>query len=153
MKFIKKGPFYGELVEYMSSGPIVAAILEKENAVADFRDSNWQLTNPEEADEGTIRKVFAESLNQKMRCMVLIQMRMRKLNPIFILVQIRTILVIISFSIISLLTFVYLLILFRFFDKTIRLRTTDADFTFIINLPFLKDKSICLYISSGFSLV
>ena len=56
----KERSFYGELVEYMSSGPIVAAILEKENAVADFR-ALIGATNPTEADEGTIRKLFAES--------------------------------------------------------------------------------------------
>ena len=56
----KERPFYGELVEYMSSGPIVAAILEKGNAVADFR-ALIGATNPTEADEGTIRKLFAES--------------------------------------------------------------------------------------------
>ncbi|MEE2699922.1 MAG: nucleoside-diphosphate kinase [Bacteroidota bacterium] len=56
----KERPFYGELVEYMSSGPIVAAILEKENAVADFR-SLIGTTDPNEAEEGTIRKLFAES--------------------------------------------------------------------------------------------
>jgi nucleoside-diphosphate kinase len=53
-------PFYGELVEYMTSGPIVAAILEKENAVADFR-SLIGATDPAEAAEGTIRKAYAES--------------------------------------------------------------------------------------------
>jgi nucleoside-diphosphate kinase len=53
-------PFYGELVEYMSSGPIIAAILEKENAVADFR-ALIGATDPSEASEGTIRKEFAES--------------------------------------------------------------------------------------------
>ena len=53
-------PFYGELVEYMSSGPIYAAILEKENAVADFR-ALIGATDPAEAAEGTIRKEFAES--------------------------------------------------------------------------------------------
>ena len=56
----KERPFYGELVGYMSSGPIVAAILEKENAVADFRNLIGA-TDPIEADEGTIRKLFAES--------------------------------------------------------------------------------------------
>ena len=56
----KERSFYGELVEYMSSGPIVAAILEKENAVADFR-TLIGATDPTEADEGTIRKLFAES--------------------------------------------------------------------------------------------
>jgi nucleoside-diphosphate kinase len=53
-------PFYGELVDYMSSGPIIAAILEKENAVADFR-TLIGATDPNEAAEGTIRKEFAES--------------------------------------------------------------------------------------------
>ncbi len=53
-------PFYGELVDYMSSGPIVAAILEKDNAVADFR-ALIGATAPAEAAEGTIRKEFAES--------------------------------------------------------------------------------------------
>jgi len=53
-------PFYGELVEYMSSGPIVAAILEKDNAVADFR-TLIGATDPTEAAEGTIRRKFAES--------------------------------------------------------------------------------------------
>ena len=56
-------PFYGELVEYMSSGPIVAAILEKENAVADFR-TLIGATDPNEAAEGTIRKLFAESVGR-----------------------------------------------------------------------------------------
>ena len=55
-------PFYGELVEYMSSAPIVAAILEKENAVADFRDLIGA-TNPAEASPGTIRADFAESIS------------------------------------------------------------------------------------------
>ena len=53
-------PFYGELVEYMSSGPIIAAILEKDNAVADFR-TLIGATDPTQAAEGTIRKMFAES--------------------------------------------------------------------------------------------
>jgi nucleoside-diphosphate kinase len=53
-------PFYGELVEYMTSGPIVAAILEKDNAVADFR-TLIGATDPAQADEGTIRKRYAES--------------------------------------------------------------------------------------------
>ena len=57
----KERPFYGELVEYMSGGPIIAAILEKDNAVADFRTLIGS-TNPEEAGEGTIRKEFATSL-------------------------------------------------------------------------------------------
>ena len=53
-------PFYGELVNYMSSGPIVAAILEKNNAVEDFR-ALIGATDPAEAAEGTIRKKYAES--------------------------------------------------------------------------------------------
>jgi nucleoside-diphosphate kinase len=57
----KARPFYGELVDYMSSGPIVAAILEKENAVADFR-TLIGATNPKDAAEGTIRKIYAESI-------------------------------------------------------------------------------------------
>lgn len=56
----KERPFYGELVEYMTSGPIVAAILEKENAVEDFR-ALIGATDPAEAGEGTIRKKYAES--------------------------------------------------------------------------------------------
>jgi len=56
----KERPFYSELVEYMSSGPIIAAILEKENAVADFRELIGA-TDPSEAKEGTIRHEFAES--------------------------------------------------------------------------------------------
>ena len=55
--------FFGELVEFMSSGPIVAAILEKENAVADFR-TLIGATNPAEAAEGTIRKIYATSLGE-----------------------------------------------------------------------------------------
>lgn len=54
-------PFFGELVEYMTSGHIVAAILEKENAVEDFR-TLIGATNPAEAAEGTIRKLYAESI-------------------------------------------------------------------------------------------
>lgn len=57
----KERPFYGELVNYMSSGPIVAAILEKENAVADFR-TLIGATDPTKADEGTIRKIYAKSI-------------------------------------------------------------------------------------------
>ena len=56
----KDRPFYGELVDYMSSGPIVAAILEKDNAVADFRNLIGA-TDPSEAATGTIRSEFAES--------------------------------------------------------------------------------------------
>ncbi|MBK6526414.1 MAG: nucleoside-diphosphate kinase [Crocinitomicaceae bacterium] len=56
----KERPFYGELVDYMSGGPIVALALEKENAVADFRKLIGA-TDPSEAAEGTIRKRFAKS--------------------------------------------------------------------------------------------
>ena len=56
----KERPFYDELVEYMTSGPIVAAILEKENAVTDFRNLIGS-TDPSEAEDGTIRKKYAES--------------------------------------------------------------------------------------------
>ena len=56
-------PFYGELTEFMSSGPIVAAILEKENAVADFRKLIGA-TNPAQAAEGTIRKKYAKSMGE-----------------------------------------------------------------------------------------
>ena len=56
----KERPFYGELVEYMTSGPIVAAVLEKDNAVSDFRTLIGS-TDPAEAEDGTIRKKYAES--------------------------------------------------------------------------------------------
>ena len=56
----KERPFYGELVDYMSSGPVVAALLEKDNAVLDFRKLIGA-TDPSEAAEGTIRAEFAES--------------------------------------------------------------------------------------------
>lgn len=59
----KERPFYGELVEFMSSGPIVAAILEKDNAVEDFRKTIGA-TNPEEADAGTIRALYATSIGE-----------------------------------------------------------------------------------------
>ncbi len=57
----KERPFYGELVDYMSSGAIVAAILEKDNAVADFR-TLIGATDPTKADAGTIRKIYAKSI-------------------------------------------------------------------------------------------
>jgi nucleoside-diphosphate kinase len=57
----KERPFYGELKAYMSSGHIVAMILEKSNAVADFRKLIGA-TNPAQAEPGTIRKLFAKSL-------------------------------------------------------------------------------------------
>ena len=56
-------PFFGDLISYMTSGPIVAAVLKKENAVEDFR-TLIGATNPAEAAEGTIRKMFAESISQ-----------------------------------------------------------------------------------------
>lgn len=57
----KERPFYKDLTAYMSSGPIIAMILEKDNAVADFRKLIGA-TNPAEAGEGTIRKLFAKSI-------------------------------------------------------------------------------------------
>ncbi len=57
----KERPFYNDLCTYMSSGPIMALILEKDNAVADFR-TLIGATNPAEAAEGTIRKLFAKSI-------------------------------------------------------------------------------------------
>jgi nucleoside-diphosphate kinase len=59
----KERPFYGELVEFMSSGAIVSAILEKDNAVEDFRKLIGA-TNPAEAAEGTIRARFAKSIGE-----------------------------------------------------------------------------------------
>jgi nucleoside-diphosphate kinase len=59
----KERPFYNDLVKFMSSGAIVPAILEKENAVNDFRKLIGA-TNPANADEGTIRKLFAESVER-----------------------------------------------------------------------------------------
>ncbi len=56
-------PFYGELVTFMSRGPIVAAILEKENAVEDFR-TLIGATNPADAADGTIRKAYATSIGE-----------------------------------------------------------------------------------------
>ena len=56
-------PFFGELVSFMSRGPIIAAILEKENAVDDFR-TLFGATNPEEASGGTLRKEFATSVGE-----------------------------------------------------------------------------------------
>ena len=59
----KERPFYGELVSFMSSGPIVAAILEKDNAVLDFR-TLIGATDPSKAEEGTIRKKYAKSVGE-----------------------------------------------------------------------------------------
>ena len=59
----RERPFFGELVEFMSSGACVPMVLEKENAVADFR-TLIGATNPANADEGTIRKAFADSVGE-----------------------------------------------------------------------------------------
>lgn len=59
----KERPFYGELVSFMSSGPIIAAILEKDNAVTAFR-TLIGATNPAQAEAGTIRKLFAQSVGE-----------------------------------------------------------------------------------------
>lgn len=59
----RERPFYSELVEFMSSGPIAAAILEKDNAVDDFRILIGA-TNPAQAEEGTIRKLYAASIGE-----------------------------------------------------------------------------------------
>lgn len=59
----KERPFYGELVEFMTSGPIVVQVLEGENAIAKNREV-MGATNPEEADNGTIRKEFAENIER-----------------------------------------------------------------------------------------
>ena len=79
----KERPFFGELVEFMTSGPIVAAILEKDNAVEDFRTLIGS-TNPAEAAEGTIRARFAKSIGEN-AVHGLIVTRMLKLKVIFIL--------------------------------------------------------------------
>lgn len=59
----KDKPFYGELVEYMNSGPVVVMVLEKENAIKDWR-TLMGATNPEEAEEGTLRKRFGENIGR-----------------------------------------------------------------------------------------
>ena len=59
----KERPFYSGLVDFMSSGPIIAAVLEGDNAVECFR-TLIGATNPEEADEGTIRKLYAEDIGR-----------------------------------------------------------------------------------------
>lgn len=59
----RERPFYGELVDFMSSGPIIAAVLEKSNAVEDFRKLIGA-TNPAAAEEGTIRKLYASSVGE-----------------------------------------------------------------------------------------
>jgi len=57
----KERPFYGELLDYMTSGPVVPLALEKENAVDDFRKLIGA-TNPDEAEEGTIRKLYGTGI-------------------------------------------------------------------------------------------
>jgi nucleoside-diphosphate kinase len=59
----KARPFFGELTEFMSSGPIFPMVLEKDNAIADFRKL-MGATNPAQAEDGTIRKLFAESIGE-----------------------------------------------------------------------------------------
>tara|TARA_B100000902_G_C27210799_1_gene864240 strand:+ start:851 stop:1270 length:420 start_codon:yes stop_codon:yes gene_type:complete len=61
-KVHEEKPFFNDLIKYITSGPIIAAILEKQNAVEDFR-TLIGATNPEEADEGTIRKLYAKSID------------------------------------------------------------------------------------------
>ncbi len=56
-------PFFGDLVKFMTEGPIIAAVLEKENAVEDFRKLIGA-TNPANAEEGTIRKAFATDIER-----------------------------------------------------------------------------------------
>ena len=59
----KERPFFGELITFITRGPIVAAVLEKENAVSDFRTLLGS-TNPSEAAEGTLRKLYATSMGE-----------------------------------------------------------------------------------------
>lgn len=59
----KDRPFYGELVEFITSGPVVVMALEKENAIKDWR-TLMGATNPAQADAGTIRKLYAESIGK-----------------------------------------------------------------------------------------
>ena len=59
----KERPFFGDLLEYMTSGPCVPIALEKDNAVADFRKLIGA-TNPAEAEEGTIRKLYAKDITE-----------------------------------------------------------------------------------------
>ena len=61
-KIHEERPFFDDLIKYITSGPIIAAILEKDNAVDDFRKLIGA-TNPAEADEGTIRKLYAKSID------------------------------------------------------------------------------------------
>lgn len=59
----KERPFYGDLVTYMTSGPVIPICMEKDNAVADFRKLIGA-TNPQNAEEGTIRKMYADSIER-----------------------------------------------------------------------------------------
>ena len=59
----KTKPFFGELIKFMTRGPIVAMVLEKDNAVDNFRTLIGS-TNPEQAEEGTIRKLYANSVGE-----------------------------------------------------------------------------------------
>jgi nucleoside-diphosphate kinase len=59
----RERPFFGELVEFMTSGPVVVQVLEGDNAVAKYREV-MGATNPANADEGTIRKLYAESVGE-----------------------------------------------------------------------------------------
>jgi nucleoside-diphosphate kinase len=59
----KERPFYGELVDFMTSGPVVVQVLEGDNAVSDYREV-MGTTDPAKAAEGTIRKVFAKSVGE-----------------------------------------------------------------------------------------
>jgi len=59
----KERPFFGELVEFMTRGPVVIAVLEKDNAVADYR-AVMGATNPANAEEGTLRKLYAKSIGE-----------------------------------------------------------------------------------------
>jgi nucleoside-diphosphate kinase len=59
----RERPFYGELVDFMTSGPVVVQVLEGKNAVAKYREV-MGATNPAQADEGTIRKLFAQSVGE-----------------------------------------------------------------------------------------
>ena len=61
-KIHEERPFFNDLIQYITSGPIIAAILEKDNAVEDFRTLIGS-TNPAEADEGTIRRLYAKSID------------------------------------------------------------------------------------------
>src|SRR3954469_5789000 len=59
----KERPFFGELVEFMTSGPVVVQVLEGDNAVARYREV-MGATNPAQADEGTIRKLYARNVGE-----------------------------------------------------------------------------------------